>query len=451
MTIVCCELGPGSGSYSQHPNSWSIAATGDLLGDFIDSADGHTLALWDLVRSADHAFFNMEGQVFCDADFEGYPASENGADNGWGGVGWGPSYEPGQAHLLASAGFNLASLANNHVWDYEALGMTTTRNNLRHAGIHSAGCGLSLAEAQQATYADRNGVRIALVCAAGSHTPQSVAGPGDEAAFLRPRPGVNVVRASHVTVLNDSDFSVIRNIAVAQGQDIARLDTDVTLHTGQHSLFWSRWRRGQTTGPPRLVWDINQSDLDGVKDSIREATTKSNGVIFSFHAHESESGTADASVPLPIASTAPASYVITVSKAAIDSGASTVIVHGPHHLRGIEIYKGRPIFYGIGHLTYSLGRSFRGYELPIEWDDGMIASINFKAGVLSNVMLQPTIHSQLSDGEKKLKSDAMPKIAPVGEARRILEHLRKVSSQFGTAIKIEQQGKTCIGVVDLTN
>ncbi|KAH6977205.1 hypothetical protein BKA56DRAFT_657604 [Ilyonectria sp. MPI-CAGE-AT-0026] len=449
MTMVRCQLDPGSGSYSHHPNSWSIAATGDLLGEFIDSADAHTLAVWDLVRSADHAFFNMEGQVFRDADFEGHPASENGADNGWGSVGRGPTYEPEQAHLLASAGFNLASLANNHVWDYEALGMVTTRNNLRHAGIHSAGCGLSLAEAQQATYADRNGVCLALVCAAGSHTPQSVAGPGDEAAFLRPRPGVNVVRARHVTVLNDSDFSVIRNIAVAQGQDLARLDTDVTLHAGQHPVFSSLWRRGQTMGPPRIVWDINQSDLDGVKASIREATTKSNGVIFSFHAHESESGTADASVPLPVASTIPASYVITVSKAAVDSGASAVIVHGPHHLRGIEIYKGRPIFYGIGHLTYSLGRSFRGYELPIEWDDGIIASISFTAGVLSNVTLQPTIHSQLSDGDKKLKSDTMPKIAPVGEARRILEHLRKVSSQFGTAIKIEQRGKTCIGVVNL--
>lgn len=204
------------------------------------------------------------------------------------------AYELEQAHLLASAGFNLASLVNNHVWDHEALGMVTTRNNLRHAGIHSAGCGLSLAEAQQATYADRNGVCLALVCAARSHTPQSVAGPGDEAAFLRPRPGVNVVRARHVTVLNDSDFSVIRNIAVAQGQDLARLDTDVTLHAGQHPVFSSLWRRGQTMGPPRIVWDINQSDLDGVKASIREAITKSNGVIFSFHAHESESGTADA-------------------------------------------------------------------------------------------------------------------------------------------------------------
>ncbi|CAG9990041.1 unnamed protein product [Clonostachys byssicola] len=449
MPISSLQPDLKSSSSSRPSKSWSIAATGDLLGDFIDSADTDTLELWDLVRSADHAFFNMEGQVFRDADFDGYPASENGADNGWGGVGWGPTYNPDQVHLLASAGFNLASLANNHAWDYEVLGMTTTRKNLRDAGIHSAGCGLSLAEAQQATYVDRNGVHLALVCAAGSHTPQSVAGPGNEAALLRPRPGVNVVRAKHVTVLNESDFSVIRNIAVAQGQSLTELDTDITLHTGQHPLFWSQWRRDQTVDSPRLSWDINQSDLEGLTASIREAKTKSDGVIFSFHAHESESGTADASVPLPQASTVPASYVVTISKAAVDAGASTVLVHGPHHLRGIEIYKGRPVFYGVGHLTYSLGRSFRGYELPIEWDDGIIASINFTAGALSSITLQPTIHSQLSDSETKLPSDAMPKIAPVSEAQRILEHLRKVSSQFGTVIKIERRGKTCIGVVDL--
>lgn len=34
----------------------------------------------------------------------------------------------------------------------------------------------------------------------------------------------------------------------------------------------------------------------------------------------------------------------------IDAGADAYIVHGPHQFRGIEIYKGRPIFYSVGNF-----------------------------------------------------------------------------------------------------
>ena len=42
----------------------------------------------------------------------------------------------------------------------------------------------------------------------------------------------------------------------------------------------------------------------------------------------------------------------------IDAGADAVIGHGPHVLRGIEFYRGRPIVYSLGNfLTY------RGFNL----------------------------------------------------------------------------------------
>ena len=42
----------------------------------------------------------------------------------------------------------------------------------------------------------------------------------------------------------------------------------------------------------------------------------------------------------------------------IDAGADAVIGHGPHVLRGIEFYRGRPIAYSLGNfLTY------RGFNL----------------------------------------------------------------------------------------
>src|SRR3546814_9868652 len=35
----------------------------------------------------------------------------------------------------------------------------------------------------------------------------------------------------------------------------------------------------------------------------------------------------------------------------IDSGADVVIGHGPHQIRGIEIYRGKPIFYSLGNFA----------------------------------------------------------------------------------------------------
>ena len=44
--------------------------------------------------------------------------------------------------------------------------------------------------------------------------------------------------------------------------------------------------------------------------------------------------------------------------AVVDAGADAVVGHGPHVLRGIELYRGRPIAYSLGNfLTY------RGFNL----------------------------------------------------------------------------------------
>ena len=37
---------------------------------------------------------------------------------------------------------------------------------------------------------------------------------------------------------------------------------------------------------------------------------------------------------------------------AIDAGADIVLGSGPHVLRGIEIYKGKPIFYSLSNFIY---------------------------------------------------------------------------------------------------
>ena len=46
------------------------------------------------------------------------------------------------------------------------------------------------------------------------------------------------------------------------------------------------------------------------------------------------------------------------ARAVIDAGADAVVGHGPHVLRGVEFYKGRPIFYSLGNFA-----TYRGFNL----------------------------------------------------------------------------------------
>ena len=47
----------------------------------------------------------------------------------------------------------------------------------------------------------------------------------------------------------------------------------------------------------------------------------------------------------------------------IDAGADAVVGHGPHVLRGVEFYKGRPIFYSLGNFA-----TYRGFNLAGRWE-----------------------------------------------------------------------------------
>ncbi|KAJ4257662.1 hypothetical protein NW757_003286 [Fusarium falciforme] len=336
----------------------------------------------------------MEGQIFDDGSFTGYPASENGGDNNYGDIGGGPYYPPNETVALASYGFNLASHANNHAWDFGEAGMVATHKNLAKAGILFAGSGLSLADARRPVYLEKGGRRVSLVAVAGTHTPQSVAGPGDADEKLRPRPGVSALRATPVTVLNKVQFDAIRDIALAQGQPLTGEETDITLYTGQSPIEWSHWRLGMGA-EPSLTWDINPDDYAGIVQSIRTAKDHSDITILSLHAHEAASGADESYIPLQPASRVPATYTQNISHAAIDAGADVVLIHGPHTLRGIEVYKSRPIFYGLGSLTYSLGLNFRGYHLPVEWDDGIISEVKFENNLPSEIILHPLLSASI--------------------------------------------------------
>lgn len=87
----------------------------------------------------------------------------------------------------------------------------------------------------------------------------------------------------------------------------------------------------------------NKYDIKELQVSVRDARQQAYWVVVSIHSHEA----ADPKDLRP-----PAEFVIEFAHAMIDAGAGVVVGHGPHVLRGIEVYKGRPIFYSLANFIF---------------------------------------------------------------------------------------------------
>jgi len=83
-------------------------------------------------------------------------------------------------------------------------------------------------------------------------------------------------------------------------------------------------------------------DMEVLAASIAQAKTQADLVVASFHW-----GTASAPAVL-------LDYERILGHAAVDAGADAVFGHHHHYLRGVELYGGKPIFYGLGHFAFDL-------------------------------------------------------------------------------------------------
>lgn len=65
-------------------------------------------------------------------------------------------------------------------------------------------------------------------------------------------------------------------------------------------------------------------------------------------------------------------YMPEIAHAAIDAGADIVIGHGPHYSLPVELYHGKPIFYGLGSFSFHTGHGGRRHG---DWI-GMMAKVD---------------------------------------------------------------------------
>lgn len=91
---------------------------------------------------------------------------------------WNFRAHPRLLPILKAAGFDVLTIANNHVWDYGAEGFLDTLNALREGGWTVIGGGKDREEAERVRVLERKGLRVGFVGLTSTHPKEGWARPG---------------------------------------------------------------------------------------------------------------------------------------------------------------------------------------------------------------------------------------------------------------------------------
>jgi poly-gamma-glutamate synthesis protein (capsule biosynthesis protein) len=86
-------------------------------------------------------------------------------------------------------------------------------------------------------------------------------------------------------------------------------------------------------------------------------------------------------------------YMTEIAHAAIDAGADVVIGHGPHYSLPVEIYQGKPIFYGLGSFSFHTGHYGRKHG---DWV-GMLARVVIEDGKATEAAFRMVRHNDANE------------------------------------------------------
>lgn len=420
-------------------HSITFVATGDsFITRRLASVDNEDfLNIANIIKQAEFRFTNFEVTAH---EFEGFPSAVSGGT-------WAIA-DPKVLKDLKSYGFNVVAWANNHTLDYSYGGLKATEKYLNQYEFVHAGVGKNLAEASAPKYLDCSSGRIAIIAATSTFHECWIA--GEQRLDMEGRPGINPLRYETKYIVSNERLEQLRkiaevtninaenNLAIKEGFLVADSDS---FKFGNY-LFEVGIKEGMRTAPHPL-------DVQRIRKSIHEAKRQADYVIVSIHSHEMEGE--DKSKP--------AQFLKEFSRICIDEGAHAVIGHGPHILRGIEIYKNRPIFYSLGNFIFQnetveklphdfyvkYGMDFqhtvadvldkrsengkKGLGANPEVWESVIAYWKMKDGQLEKIVLYPI---ELGFGLPRYKR-GWPKLSA---NMSILRRLNELSKPFGTEIKL---------------
>jgi poly-gamma-glutamate capsule biosynthesis protein CapA/YwtB (metallophosphatase superfamily) len=421
------------GSTLSHAQDITIAVAGDAIGPYEPVTPRHDARfeqVMAILKGADAAFANQEGSVFDLAGFSGSVGAENGGGH--------PLSTLSVARDFKLMGLGIMSKANNHAVDFGLEGLRASEQSLDVAGIVHAGSGASEAAARAPAYLATVKGRVALVAAASTYPEMARAGPPVEmdGVTLRARPGVNTLRTQQTILVTQGEMDALRKMAARRAERSEETPTSAAQKTRDLQVFdlHSGQQVYRVGNPPGQHYEMDPADLAGILDSVRTARQHADVAILSLHAHETASGAPEDPTP--------ADFLPALFHQAVDAGADIVVRHGPHTLCGIEIYQGKPIFFGMASLFMSIGgpdRAFRGHHLPAAYDDSVIAVVEYHDHHLVRIKLYPI--TIIREATSLLGA---PQRAAAADAQRILRTLQRESAVFGTRIRVEDG----VGIID---
>jgi poly-gamma-glutamate capsule biosynthesis protein CapA/YwtB (metallophosphatase superfamily) len=125
--------------------------------------------------------------------------------------------------------------------------------------------------------------------------------------------------------------------------------------------------------------------------------------------------------------------------ACIEAGATVFVSHGAPLLHGIEIYRGRAIFYDLGGLVFHTITA-PGYYLPEVWESALVEA-EFQNGQLTALRLRAVALNEKGEGAppapRFYATRGAPTLATGAPARATLERVQKLSAALGTKISID--------------
>ncbi|QKC86851.1 CapA family protein [Mesorhizobium sp. NZP2077] len=433
-------------------DGFTMAAVGDLLyGRPVTK--GYYPGLDEVLKifhGNDVVFGNLETNIL-DVQSKGCPQAE-----------YGGAYlisVPEVAPDLSTMGFNIVSRANNHTLDWGVEGLRETSRALNDHGIVHAGAGENLAQAGAARFLETPRGRVALVSFAATFEPMARA--GDPAGEAPGRPGLNPLRLAKSIVVSSEMLENLRRV--------------------RESLPWYapppkkascvaiQWPFGEVVfkagEKPGYSFEPNAQDVDNILRNVRQGKQFGDFCIATNHGHEPGEFSRE-----------PADYEQAFARKLIDAGADVYINHGPHHVRGIEIYKGRPIFYALGNFFNQDLRSPVGADMfdahgkdprvatdaevsahemavgypsaegfiPLreaEFYESVISVSRFEDNQIAEIRLYPIELRRL----ERFANRGVPRIAPATQGHSILKRIQELSKSLGTAIEIDKG----VGVIRL--
>lgn len=412
--------------------TYTVTSTGDLFWRY-PVAQRVSPQIRDLLRNADTTVGNLEGGM--------------------------SDYPHDRSKAVADLGFDLlAPGEDDSVAGYEA-----RAKYLTPLGVKVPGMGLNLTEARRAVFQE---VPQGLVSFIHACPGRDLCGDAATATS----PGVNPLGLTVWNTVNATQFKQLQ--AIRDSILARRSEADVVVPSkdpppelpGRMDLFGQHYLAADKPGD--IHYEVDRADEQAQILAVRNAKEVGDFVIFHMHAHQNRHAFQHYSMD-----NYPSDYMQPFLHKLIDNGLDMYVGTGVHTMQGIEIYKGRPIFYNQGNLgrdlirrpVFTAGRDAtmadnssgalggmtateRGERVyySVSWNDisstAYIANTTYKDGRLTEIRIYPM---DIGLGERPWSREHIPQTPTPERARLILERLQKFSEPFGTKISIENN----IGII----